>query len=68
MTMASDWHPIETAPKDGTEIVLLVKTVTPPVMAAHWYEASEEMGWWDARHYALADADVQSWQPLPAAE
>lgn len=55
----SNWPPIETAPKDGTEILIWVER-------PHRYRAA----WWDERYGAYVDTwmcyeDATHWQPLP---
>lgn len=62
------WMPIETALKDGREVLLHVGNgrIYPSVMAARWYQATDEMGWWDCRTHFFDDADVMHWMPLPA--
>lgn len=59
----SEWQPIETAPKDGTIILL-------------WYKAiGHEMAFWNGKSWddgdfydnLGSDADFTHWMPLPKA-
>lgn len=49
-----EWHPIETAPKDGTEIIVLINSACVPIIRSAWYDkgedAAEDEGWWSYRH------------------
>lgn len=38
----NNWQPIETAPKDGTEILLLLDCATVPVVHIGWWNSREE--------------------------
>lgn len=56
----SEWQPIETAPKDGTEILVFddgAYIVTP------WIEGDDQSGWWDN---GFMDPPPTHWMPLPA--
>lgn len=73
------WHPIETAPKDGTRVLLL--TLEGHISVGAWKTPSN--GPWvgvinngpayrvwdlgDVIEYRLADLNPTHWQPLPAA-
>lgn len=54
----SDWQPIETAPKDGTKIIVLLNMATVWVAHIAWWRNFEEaeedpdlVGWWSyVRH------------------
>ena len=60
----NEWKPIETAPKDGTNILLLIK----------WKSADEhhiDIGCWENDHwycnsYNVGVGEAISWVPLPA--
>jgi hypothetical protein len=57
-----DWQPIETAPKDGTRILLWVLSQ---------YDPREAVGRWDSHGYWAIDyndvpCDPTHWMPLPA--
>jgi hypothetical protein len=66
----SDWQPIDTAPKDGTEILLFDGEV---VTVGGWISEVDQgadyegqgliaPGWWSL---ALKDNKPTHWQPLP---
>jgi len=54
-----EWQPIETAPKDGTWILVISDSYSGPV-TAYW----EKDGWFS--EYAECNG-VRFWMPLPAA-
>lgn len=56
------WQPIETAPKDGTHI--LIKPVRPfnPICEAFWVD--DDGGYWSDGFASCVDADVSHWMPL----
>lgn len=57
----SEWQPIETGPKDGTEVLVYVPRRLGPLYAA----ASNPTGgqWWSRN---LGDLKPTHWMPLPA--
>lgn len=59
----SEWQPIETAPHDGSSILVCDKDETfywPRIV--EW--ADWKPGWWDGEHsYSINEFDF--WQPLP---
>jgi hypothetical protein len=64
--VAKGWQPIETAPKDGT--VVLLAGCRKPVAAA-WLE--DEIDWWHVDDnkrgpFALRGPGPTHWMPLPA--
>lgn len=66
----SEWRPIETAPKDGTEVILrfVVRDGdTRPVEALNgWYDGSWRRicySTYSYRYFSLGD--VTHWMPLP---
>ena len=70
---ATTWRPIETAPKDGSEILLFEKYIDVPFVG-YWSERSNQ---WEAdrSHYtvkgdgvvesSLCQSDILHWMPLP---
>jgi hypothetical protein len=73
------WQPIETAPKDGTDIIVMyVHISTQIVHAAFWLEYQEGLdnpddeGWWTydwsevSRVKMSGDWTPTHWMPLPA--
>jgi len=65
-TKAEGWQPIETAPKDGT--VVLLAGCRKPVAAA-WLE--DEIDWWHVDDnkrgpFALRGPGPTHWMPMPA--
>ena len=65
----TDWQPIETAPKDGTEVLLWTDEY-PRVVSASYREFGEWEGW-TFTDEALADIQPEGprepshWMPLP---
>lgn len=73
----SEWQPIETAPKDGSSVLLAVATDDGRAVAGEgWYRDNDDsdMGWWWANespgdYYAEAIEPrwrITHWMPLPA--
>lgn len=64
----SDWQPIETAPKDGTLLLLWLEDEHRPIVG-HWGQpmllapCAEQ---WTDGVYALAE--VSAWLPIPRRE
>lgn len=76
----SPWQPIESAPKDGTEIlVLIVSGGCVPIIRTAWWDdgncvgreaTPDEIGWWSYRHSVTQEMLVDHeqpkyWMPLP---
>jgi hypothetical protein len=69
------WQPIETAPKDGRDIIVMyIHIETPIVHAAFWLEdedATEETGWWTYDWSEVSRTKMDEhytpthWMPLP---
>jgi hypothetical protein len=62
-----EWRPIETAPKDGTEILVWYADYLGQrdfVVSAHWCceEGREFEATWE---HSLGFGDADMWQPLP---
>ena len=50
-----DWQPIETAPKDGTSLLLIAATYRNPVpMIGHW---GQNNAWDEEYHWLLGETD-----------
>lgn len=66
---AAAWQPIESAPKDGRRVLLVVHVGTDPFVLEGYYEADGERGWYQANtHWTDAwDGSVLPtlWCPLP---
>lgn len=73
---ATEWQPIETAPKDGTDIIVMYMHIdTQIVHNAFWndYEDAEEheIGWWSYDHSEVSRIKLDDWMtpthwmPLP---
>lgn len=70
-----EWQPIETAPRDGTRVLLLrpqkqsgPTLVKNPVIGS-WNTKRGAAGYWalevTANNYAVRDGELSAWQPLP---
>jgi hypothetical protein len=57
---AKQWQPIETAPKDGTRILLFTKMYGPST--GHWDAFN---GSWVLHSVLNSEAEITHWQPLP---
>ena len=55
-----EWQPIETAPRDGSWVLVHERQEVP--MVARWYLG----GWQNEDGYEPAECDITHWQPLPA--
>lgn len=68
----SDWQPISTAPKDGSEII--VSSIDGGVFAGFWSDVPNywgDFGWFEESDRAACEATRKPfkpthWQPLPA--
>ena len=62
------WQPIETAPRDGTMVLIASKRVRPAVHPARWRGTDADAApfhHWDAWQHWFVDGDLVGWQPLP---
>jgi hypothetical protein len=57
----SEWKPIETAPKDGTWILIAAKDLHP--CDAQWAKDENQEGWVDIGGFF--STQPTHWQPLP---
>lgn len=60
----SEWQPIETAPKDGTVVLVWGTHNRCPGNPRHPYPARWSNGWWLAEGNAGIDYGTH-WMPLP---
>jgi len=72
----SEWQPIETAPKDGTPVLIFVPAYTRPTLGdfpavmqvAHWYGfAGGEFAWTEVHGEGYETYEPTHWMPLPGA-
>jgi hypothetical protein len=69
---AGEWMPIETAPKDGTPLLLAVVNGDPlggipMICAGRWtVEGPYIFGWWGVAANSVCISRPTHWQPLPA--
>jgi hypothetical protein len=70
--LSAMWQPIETAPRDGTHVLLLSRTQPVQVMFGYWDACSDPLaddgwmagetwnctGWWEENNFT-------HWMPLP---
>jgi hypothetical protein len=67
--MTGEWQPIETAPKDGTPVLIHVPTGQRPVYEAEWHRpwesAPEDKCWWQTRSGMVLPEHATHWMPLP---
>jgi hypothetical protein len=75
------WNPIETAPKDGSEILVLFDSATVEVVRLCWWNDGsaeqnrgiadpEAIGWWSYRHSVTQEQltwlkNPIAWMPMP---
>jgi hypothetical protein len=65
----ADWQSIDTAPKDGSLILVASKRVYPCVHPARWRGTDADavsFHHWDAWQHWFIDDDLIGWQPLPS--
>ena len=62
----NEWGPIETAPKDGTDIILYVGLIAHDFAVAHWNGEYWDMGCGGGRVHDEFGAPTH-WMPLPEA-
>lgn len=69
------WQPIETAPRDGTDVLLSVTYVTkPPVVGEGYFDPETREWWWagsgpnDKPYQPIrqeTNCAISHWMPLP---
>lgn len=68
----TEWQPIETAPKDGTDILVYQTDVSEPSMTVCAFDEDwSNDGWWTCCDGKNADIPLRGpepthWQPLPS--
>ena len=60
------WQPIETAPKDGTQIMLWITGLEPRPRIGFWSERGIDSGWYSLQSQYFIGFDVTHWMPLPS--
>lgn len=71
-----EWQPIETAPKDGTHVLLWFPELRQPVQVGHFSSTKhiengrvtyESAKWWTGIVLLTKELVPSHWQPTPAA-
>lgn len=62
--MQSEWQPIESAPTDGTLVLLWERTWTAPFVG-QWGRLFSQLGWVMRPHASLAGDAPTHWMHLP---
>lgn len=57
-----DWQPIETAPRDGTQILIVSRYRQLGIMIGRW---AERNGRWAFAEVVGRNVDPTHWMPLP---
>jgi hypothetical protein len=58
---SAEWRIMETAPHDGSQIVLRIRGACGKVVIARW----DIGGWWLDDGDCLSDARFEGWWPIP---
>jgi hypothetical protein len=71
-----EWQPIETAPKDGEDVLVLLNMATVPVVHIARWETGEDadwpQGWWSYPLHSVTQELLDgyrspvAWMPLPS--
>jgi hypothetical protein len=61
----SEWQPIETAPKDGRQILAWDARATDWYLVVSWNDANGHWGWTTADGLGYHDQTLTHWMPLP---
>lgn len=59
--MDGKWRPIETAPRDGTDVLLAYRDGTPRLVVAGWWHGR----WVQYEYWRTNLPEPFAWQPLP---
>lgn len=72
----SEWQPIETAPKDGGDLLLWQPGAECSIVVGRWQsftdaDTGEQSSWWAPADSLISDVcgsleDVSHWMPLPS--
>lgn len=64
----SEWQPMETAPRDGTQILAVLAYNTPAVSIIAWpdYKGARQMWRRETKFGRQISVPVLCWMPLPA--
>ena len=72
--MSSEWQPIETAPKDGTELLLYERrerfidddfVEVDYIFSGAWNAESYQGECWECSEYEVFSHEPTHWMPLP---
>ena len=59
----SEWQPIETAPRNATEILVILANHDVHVVYGHYYDLRQKFEW--AQFDGVNDYNPTHWMPLP---
>lgn len=59
------WRRIETAPKDGAQILLWITGIEPRPRIGFWSERGSDSGWYGLQSQHFIGVNVTHWMPLP---